>query len=121
MKRQALLYSGGLVLPIIIVLFFVAPWGLGIWLGPEYSGTAAQVFQIMLVGYLFNSIALVPYNNLQAKGYSRTTAMVHLLEVLPYLMLMYFSVQQWGVVGAASIWSLRMAVDCILMAYLDSK
>ncbi|AFM64004.1 teichoic acid transporter [Pseudomonas aeruginosa] len=47
--------------------------------------------------------------------------MVHLLEVLPYLMLMYFSVQQWGVVGAASIWSLRMAVDCILMAYLDSK
>ncbi|HBN8403588.1 flippase [Pseudomonas aeruginosa] len=120
-KRQALLYSGGLVLPIIIVLFFVAPWGMGIWLGPEYSGTAAQVFQIMLVGYLFNSIALVPYNNLQAKGYSRTTAMVHLLEVLPYLMLMYFSVQQWGVVGAASIWSLRMAVDCILMAYLDSK
>lgn len=120
-KRQALLYSGGLVLPIVIVLFFVAPWGMGVWLGSEYSGTAAQVFQIMLVGYLFNSIALVPYNNLQAKGYSRTTAMVHLFEVIPYLTLMYFSVQQWGVVGAACIWSLRMAVDCIVMAYLDSK
>ncbi|MGV8769648.1 hypothetical protein ACV35W_33990, partial [Pseudomonas aeruginosa] len=61
-KSQALLYYGGLVLPIIIVLFFVAPWGMGIWLGPEYSGTASQVFQIMLVGYLFYSIAVVPYN-----------------------------------------------------------
>lgn len=45
---------------------------------------------LKLFGYYFNSIAQIPYTILQSKGFSKYTAAVHAIEIIPYLILLYY-------------------------------
>ncbi|EHK5561720.1 flippase, partial [Escherichia coli] len=43
---------------------------LGIWLGNEYRGDAALVFRILLIGFIFNSIAQICFARIQSAGFA---------------------------------------------------
>lgn len=120
-QRQATLYMMIVALPTATLLIFAAPLVIGLWLGSAYVLPSTPVLRILLVGFVFNSLALIPYNSLQAKGHSDITAKIHMVEIVPYLLLLIIAILKWGVVGAASIWSLRMIVDCAAMQHYDKR
>jgi len=108
-------------IPAIIIGSFFANSIMTIWMGPSFAGTPGTVLTILLIGFLFNSLAQVPFASIQSRGHAKVTAMVHLAELFPYLFLLFFLINNYGIVGAAFAWSIRMFVDYILLAILDRK
>ena len=69
-------------------------------------------------GFFFNSLAHIPFAEIQANGNAKLTALIHLLEVIPYLLLLFYLVEKYGVVGAAIAWSVRYTIDFFILFIL---
>ncbi|WP_442783115.1 flippase [Collimonas fungivorans] len=104
-----------LTFPAIIFLVLFAGWILHLWLGGKFSDESTRVFQILAIGVLVNGLAAIPFAFLQGAGRSDVTAKVHVCELLVYLPLLYFAVSKFGIVGAATIWSLRVFCDGVIL------
>ncbi|EAR56464.1 polysaccharide biosynthesis protein [Photobacterium sp. SKA34] len=101
--------------------FFIFPTEIiSIWLGSGYEKTGLTL-RILLIGFVFNAISQIPYSFIQAKGYSKLTAKIHLCEVLPYLLLLYFLVKSYSYNGAAVAWCLRVTIDFFILIYFYKK
>jgi O-antigen/teichoic acid export membrane protein len=120
-RRRAYLYMACLTLPIGLVAIVMAQPLMNLWLGDELAQSSAPVFAVLILGFSFNSLAYVPYSSLQALGFSKLTAQVHLAEVVPYLLCLVFVTSHFGMVGAACVWSARMLVDLIVLWQLDRR
>ncbi len=103
------------------LIFFGSDIILSVWLGDKYLGEASLVLKILAVGFLFNSLAQIPFAKIQAEGNSRLTAILHIFEVLPYLALLYFLVLHSSIVGVAIAWTVRVSVDFLLLEYFSRK
>jgi hypothetical protein len=58
---------------------------------------------------------------MQASGKARWTATIHLLEILPYGLLLWFCVHRFGILGAASAWTIRALLDAAVMAWYAQR
>lgn len=109
--RKALASLSLVITPaVLLALVAVEPF-LRLWLGDTRGGAAAPVACLLLYGIWANSFALVPAVHLEAQARPSTLAKLHLSEVVPYVVLLYFAVRAFGVAGAAFVWSLRTSVD----------
>lgn len=88
------------------------------WISREFADQSAQVGQIILLGFWFNSFAKIPHAQLQARARPDLVAKCHLAEVLPYLGLLYIGISVFGLIGAAIAFSLRVVLDTALLAGL---
>lgn len=100
---------------------FLAEYVMTAWMGDEFGGEPVLVLQILLVGYFFTSIAQVPFIDLQARGKSKVTAMLHLSEIIPYIALLILLTNLYGIIGVAIAWTSRVFVDLLLLIYLARK
>ncbi|MBK5145044.1 flippase [Budviciaceae bacterium BWR-B9] len=107
--------------PIVFIGCYFSEKIMLLWMGPEFIGTPVIIFQILLFGYFFNSLAHIPFASIQASGYARWTAIVHILELLPYIILLYLCIDHFGIIGAAIAWSLRVTFDFILLLLIDNR
>lgn len=108
-------------LPLVILGSYYANEILNVWMGEEYATHSANVLVILLVGFFFNSLAQIPFTAIQSLGKAKITAFIHCVEILPYLFLLYYSVKEYGVLGAAFAWSIRVIVDFILLFFISRK
>ncbi|WP_313129349.1 flippase [Pseudescherichia vulneris] len=108
-------------LPIFVIGFYFSNMIMKLWLGADYAKNSFYILQILLVGFYFNSIAQVPFTIIQALGKAKYTALLHCAEVLPYVALLYFAVQKYGLKGAAYAWSARVIIDCLLLVFISNK
>ncbi|PMM86848.1 hypothetical protein BCT45_05290 [Vibrio breoganii] len=90
------------------------------WLGEQYKA-ATVTLQILSLGLFFNGIAQLPYTSIQAKGYSKTAAYVHLAELVPYLVLLYYLIGEYSYLGAGIAWTLRMVTDAVIFTLVNRK
>ena len=100
--------------PIALGLAFVAAPFFGLWAGPAYGVNSVTPFWILLGGLWLNTLAYVPSTQLIASGRASTLAVIHVAELIPYLVLAAVLTNALGAVGAAIAWSLRVAVDAVL-------
>lgn len=100
---------------------FLAEDILLLWMGKQYLGSAVLVFQILMIGFLFNSIAQIPYARIQATGRAKATALLHLAEVIPYFILLYFLLLNFSLEGAATAWTLRVFFDYIALEFISRR
>ncbi|ENU22077.1 hypothetical protein F993_03352 [Acinetobacter proteolyticus] len=121
LEQQSYFLVSLVCLPIVILGILLSDFIMAIWMGAEYAGTSANVFKILLIGFLFNALAQIPYALLQSQGKAKTTALVHLSEVLPYLLLLFFLTFHYGVIGTAIAWSVRTFIDLIILFILSRK
>lgn len=105
-------------LSIALVLVLYGDVLMGLWLGAEYALKSGQVIQILGFGVLFNAVAMIPQTALQALGKAKASAAVHLVEILPFLALLYILTDWYGIEGTAFAWVLRSFVDMCLMGYI---
>ncbi|MEB0043670.1 flippase [Pseudomonas sp. MH10] len=106
---------------IAMVVFLLADHILLLWLGPAYLGESVIVLRVLIIGFVFNSIAQIPFAKVQASGHSKITALIHVAEIIPYVILMIIFVKQWSLVGAAIAWTLRVTADYVLLEFASRK
>ena len=103
------------VTPLLVALAFIIQPFLGIWIDADFSREAGMVPQILILGFWANSIAIIAHSRLQGSGQPRAVALIHLAEILPYLLLLFVLVAEFGIVGAAIAWAARVIADALLL------
>lgn len=84
----------------------------------EFAHHARGVAEIILAGLWLNCLAYIPFGFLQAQGRPDLVAKLHLLELAPFVLILWLLLMLGGIQGAAIAWSLRVAVDALLLFYV---
>jgi O-antigen/teichoic acid export membrane protein len=116
-------FKGLLIVSILMAVpvFIFAESIINLWLGAAYGKESSTILRILLVGFLFNSMAQIPFSQIQAHGHARITAMIHISELLPYVGILFALVYFYGLTGAAIAWSLRVAADFFILSHYARK
>ena len=61
-------------LPILLLGILFGDKFMVIWMGPNFSGAPSTILSILLIGFIFNSLAQVPFASIQSRGYAKITA-----------------------------------------------
>jgi O-antigen/teichoic acid export membrane protein len=107
----------GLGPPVVAIVLFAGE-GLGLWMGEAFAERATVLTQILAVGVLANALARNPFGVLQSAGLSRWTALLHLAEIPFYAAALLAMSRAWGLPGIALAWTLRAALDAIVLYLL---
>ena len=102
-------------IPAVIIGVGLSYTILNIWLGKEYAENSTYILQVLLIGFLFNSYAQIPFATIQAAGKAKITALIHCIEIIPYLVGLYFFIIHFGVIGAAYAWTIRVSLDFVIL------
>ena len=113
--RRALVGVYVLTLAPLAVLSLFAPEVLSFWLGVEFSASATDALRILAVGVLFNCLAQVSFTVLQAAGRTGLIAAIHVVEISPYVLMLLWLAEKFGISGVASAWTIRAMVDAFVM------
>jgi O-antigen/teichoic acid export membrane protein len=111
--------------PAVLLIMVFAGEGLRVWLSEEFSFNGTAVLQWLAAGVLINSVAFIPFAFVQGAGRADLTAKLHLVELPIYLVVLWLSMQRWGIVGAAAAWTFRVALDAVALfmvsAWLENE
>lgn len=102
---------------IVIGLICLAAPLLELWLGDKLDNRSILVGQITIIGVWVNALANVPYALIQARGNSRFTALLHVLELPVYGAMLYGLGITLGLYGMALAFTLRVILDCGVLFY----
>lgn len=108
-------------LPIVIIGFIFADTIMTVWMGTAYAGEPATILRILLIGFIFNALAQIPFSKIQAAGYAKVTATLHMCELIPYLIALYYLTNHFSLIGTATAWTLRVSLDFLALYILSRK
>ena len=117
LSEKALTHLTVIMTPLFLLGIFLIDWFIGFWIGEGFALKASVVGQILLVGFWANAIAKIPNALLQAGGRPDIVAKCHLVELIPYFILLYFGLEYLGIVGAAIAFSIRASADTLFLLY----
>lgn len=124
-SNQLLVLGSALVLvsitPVIALIILFAPELLGWWVSPDFSREAAPALRILSIGVMVNCLAQIFQTYLLGRGHAAWMAKMHLVELIVFLPLLYFSIQSFGIEGASWAWTIRILVDSTGMALILGK
>lgn len=109
------------ILPIVTILVYFSDEILLLWLGNEYSVTGAPILKVLAVGFFFNAIAQIPFTQIQSLERPDVSALIHLLELPFYIGVLLYLTAQFGPMGAACAWTLRVLFDCFVLFFVLQK
>ena len=104
-----------LVTPAAVLLAVVAGPFLSRWAGPQYGAHSTAPFLVAVAGVWFDCLAWMPVSYLLSSGRTRLIACIRGAEIIPYLAAAWVLTRQFGVMGAASVWSAGCALDSVLL------
>jgi O-antigen/teichoic acid export membrane protein len=110
-----------LLFPITLLVIVFADYGLKIWLTDSFAYESTLVLQILAIGVLLNSLSQVPFAFIQSIGRPDLTAKLHVVELPFYLILLWILMGEFGLVGAAIAWTVRIGFDALAMFALSVK
>ena len=119
--REALRVLTAVITPITVIGAVLLEPFLRIWVGGAITRDAAPVGEILLLGMWLNSLAVIPYGFLQARGRPDLTAKFHLLELLPYAGALVLGLHLAGIRGAAWAWTARAGSDAALLFWAAAR
>jgi Na+-driven multidrug efflux pump len=77
--------------------------------------TSTDVWRWLAIGVVINGFAHIPFTLLQSAGRTDTIAKIHLSELPWYILALWWALLHDGIRGAAIVWTLRVAVDTVLL------
>lgn len=119
--QQCLAMTAAVMLPICLALAVGAKWGLTIWLGKDFAEQSWVIVCVLAAGLLLNGVAYIPFATIQASGDARSAAVLHVTELIIYLPLLFFGLKMYGLVGAATVWTIRVGVDMLALLVIAKK
>lgn len=121
LNRRGMLVMAFIMIPCAVVGMLCANTVLTWWLGSEFAGMATVPMQVMCVGVLFNSLAQFPFSLIQAVGRVKLIAFIHCLELPLYFVLLSELLKNYGIVGAAWAWLIRVFLDFLVLVFVASR
>lgn len=109
--NQAIKYNFLALFPIVLVVVTFAQEGLSLWISSDFATHSTSVLQLLAFGVFINSFARVPFGLIQSLGRPDLTAKLHLIELPFYLLLLWFAIGAFGIIGVAITWSIRIVFD----------
>ena len=109
------------MLPPIVLIFFLAPEGLRLWLGEDFRYASTSVVRWLAVGLVLNALARVPLVALQSTGRPDLIAKIHLAELPAYVGLLWELTMHFGIAGTAAAWTIRIVADALLLFWLARR
>ena len=109
--KYILLASG----PIVILMAIFAKEILQVWLGNDFAIESTVAMQVLALGVLINSLAYTPFALLQGIGRPDLPAKFHLIQLPIYIAVAWVLVREFGIVGAAGAWTVRIILDAFLL------
>ena len=103
----------GILCMLITAIF--SDYLLKIWLKNSFTQETSIIFFIFSIGFYYNCLARIPYTTLQSVNRPDIPAKIHLIEFLFYAFILYYISKEYGVIGAACAWSLRMIADFVIL------
>lgn len=103
---------------ITVVGFFCIKLFLSLWISENFANKSEIICKVLLVGVWFNGLSHIPYFYLQGIGRPDSVAKVHFFLLVPYLLVLFYFIDLWGIVGAAASWSLRVIVEFLFLVCL---
>lgn len=125
--RTTLLFTRGIryvalaLFPVTLMITAFSYEGLRWWLGDEFARHSAPVLQWLAIGVFINSLAQVFFALIHGVGRPDLTAKLHLLELAVYLPGLWWAIHNHGITGAAMAWTIRVALDTLLLFLLSSR
>ena len=104
--------------PIVVTVVFFASPILTLMFGADYSVDSTIVMQVLAPAMLLNAVAQIPLSISQALGRPDLPAKLYLVQVPLYLVVLALAVPEWGILGAAVVWSLRSIADALLQNWV---
>ena len=101
--------------PIAVVIWLFAGEMLNIWLGADFARESTAAMQILAFGVLITSLGQTSFAFLQGVGRPDLPAKLHLIQLPIYIAVAWVLVGSFGIVGAAGAWTLRVALDALLL------
>ena len=126
-KSEANLYSDSvnaiffIMLPLCAFFMLFEQEILTLWVGASFATESKYILLLLSLGMLINGLAIVPFTYIQGKGKAKVTAYIHLAEFPAFISLLWWLLNEVGVVGAAIAWVIRLLVDTVLMLYFAFK
>jgi len=117
MSRKAMVVIGAVMTPLMVAGIVGLKIFLSLWINPDFAAQASLAGAILFAGFCFNAMATAMYVSLQAGGKPRMVAIAHLIEVVPFLGLLWIGLHFWGLTGAAVASALRVSLDMLLLSY----
>lgn len=102
-------------------MYLILPLLLDVWISKNLDPLSVQVGQVLCLGVFFNSISSMYYSLYHARGLVGITAKAHLFELPIYVFLLIWLLSEFGVVGAAYAWSIRMLIDLIILLIFSGR
>lgn len=109
-----------LLVPYAAAIFLVEPFLL-LWVGDTIGNEAGLVGRILLVAMWSNAFALIAHTRIQASGRPSLIVYVALVEIIPYITMLYFGMQLLGLYGAALACLARNVLDFVLLTWLAER
>ncbi|EJM23604.1 membrane protein involved in the export of O-antigen and teichoic acid [Pseudomonas sp. GM21] len=104
-----------IVFPITLFVAIFSFEILEVWIGEGFARESATLMQIFSIGVLINCLAHIPYTLIQSANAPRTTALIHCVQFPLFVALVWWMTIEFGVLGAALAWLIRMIADSTLM------
>lgn len=117
LARRSLAVLAAAWTPLVLAGVLLMRLGLRLWLGGRVSDLAAPIGIVLLAGVWANGLAAVPFAQSYSQARPDRVAKVHLLELLPFLGLLWLGLRWWGMLGAALAWDARVIADAWLLFY----
>lgn len=115
LAEDAITALAGVMTPLVVGTVAILPLFMRIWVGPSFAQHAAPIGVILLAGIWINSLAIIPFEHLQATNRPDLTAKFHAFEIVPFLGVLWAGVHYFGLLGAAWAWTLRVTFDALLL------
>ncbi|WP_342733636.1 flippase [Bradyrhizobium sp. B117] len=115
MANRSLVAVGGIMALICAPAILLADFGLSLWISPEFAHAASNVARTILFGIWINGLAYIPSCLLQAQGRVDITARFHVIELVPFVLILFVLLHFFGLQGAAFAWVIRVSIDAALL------
>jgi O-antigen/teichoic acid export membrane protein len=93
-----------------------------LWVGEKFAQTSAGVAEIILVGVWINSTVSLSLAKLIASDKRvKSVGLLYVAELPIYLLLLYFGISKFGLMGAAGAWTMRVLIDAFFILLLAKE
>jgi O-antigen/teichoic acid export membrane protein len=124
LERAASLTTA-LCMPAFVLIALFSNEIMTTWIDLQFAQSAAKILTLMASGMLINSISFIPLTWLQAGNNSKKVALIHMIELPLFCLFLWVGLRNFGIMGAAVAWVIRIILDsCLLwltLASLESR
>jgi O-antigen/teichoic acid export membrane protein len=121
LAQDAITALSAVMTPLVVATAAILPTFMRLWVGASFSQRAAPIGVVLLAGVWINSLAIVPFEHLQAIDRPDLTAKFHAIECVPFLAVLWLGLHFFGLIGAAWAWSLRVTFDAVLLLFVAGQ